>query len=141
MSKVSRNFFKGKESLFLGYSGKNEAYSKEIIKSMSNHGFKVYPVNSNKDRKFDLKVYNDLSELPSIPENVYILMSKENASKAVASLKGKGVKRILFHNRNVADNSILEQCRETGIETAIACPLMMFGKGIHRIHGFLPGVR
>jgi predicted CoA-binding protein len=141
MPKASRKYFQGNEILFLGYSGKNEPFCKEIVQAMSNNGFKVYPVNSNKDRKFDCKVYNELSELPSIPENVYILMNKDNIAKAVGSLKGKGIKRILFQNKRVVDNSLLEQCREMEIETAVACPMMMFGKGIHRFHGFLAGVK
>jgi predicted CoA-binding protein len=141
MPKVSKKFFKGNEILFLGYSGKNEPFCKEIVHAMSNNGFKVYPVNSNKDRKFSSKVYSSLSELPSVPENVYIMMNKENTAKAVAGLKGKGVKRILFQNKKIADNSVLDQCREMGMEVATACPMMMFGKGIHRLHGFLAGVR
>jgi predicted CoA-binding protein len=141
MPKISRNFFKGKEILFLGYSGRNESFCKMILQAMSNNGFKVYPVNSNHDRRFDSKVYSSLSELPSVPENVYIMMNSDNTAKAVADLKGKGVKRILFQNKKVINDSLLEQCRQMGIETAVACPMMMFGKGIHRFHGFLAGVR
>ncbi|NLD99075.1 MAG: CoA-binding protein [Fibrobacter sp.] len=141
MPKVSRNFFQGKEILFLGYSGKNESFCKMILEAMSNNGFKVYPVNNNQSRKFDNKVYNNISELPSIPENVYIMMNIDNTVKAIADLKNKGVKRILFQNKKVVNESLLEQCRQMGIDTAIACPMMMFGKGLHRFHGFLAGVR
>ncbi|MGE5682894.1 MAG: hypothetical protein ACM34K_18660, partial [Bacillota bacterium] len=60
---------------------------------------------------------------------------------AVKQLKDFGIKRILFHNSKTVSQETLEECRQAGIETAIGCPMMIFGKGLHRFHGFLSGVK
>lgn len=52
-----------------------------------------------------------------------------------------GIKRVLFHSRKDVDPDQLEACAKAGMETAVACPLMLLGKGFHKFHAFLAGVR
>lgn len=141
MIKLNKDFFDGNEVLFVGYSAKNQGFSKMVYQAFTKHGLKVYPVNSKDNGSYDVKVYKSLNELPKIPKAAYVLLNKENASKAVRELAEKGVKKILFQNSKNADTSIIEQCSKLGIETATACPMMSFGSGIHKLHGFFAGVR
>ncbi len=141
MSKIEKEFFVGNEVLFIGYSGKNQGFSKSIYQAFMDNGIKVYPVNTKPGGSYDVKVYNSLEELPRIPETAFVLLNRDRALNAVKELAAKGIKRIQFQNRRSADAMVLSECSKLGIETSVACPLMKFGSGFHKFHGFLAGVR
>lgn len=141
MKNLKNEFFKEKDILFLGYSSRELQFSKMIYKAFTDAGMKVYPVNPKTSAKYDVKVYQDISELPKIPSTAYILLNNENAKTAVKQLLGKGVKKIMFHRGKTADQSLLDECKQAGVETAVACPMMLFGSGIHKLHGFFAGVK
>ena len=141
MVKISKDFFKDNEVLFVGYSSRNSAYSKSIYQAFTNNQMKVYPYNTKDNATYDIKVYENLAELPIMPKSAFILLNKENTTKAVKELIGKGVKRILFHSAKSVDPAILQECEKAGIETAAGCPLMVFGTGIHKVHAFFAGVK
>ncbi len=141
MGKLRNEFFTDKEIIFMGYSSRNPQFSGSIYKAMTNAGYKVYPVNPKLDGKYDIKVYNSLSELPKIPTTAYVLTSNKNAGEAVKQLKNSGVKKILFHIGKTADKALIDECAAAGIETAVACPMMIFGSGLHKLHAFFAGVK
>lgn len=141
MVKLNKEFFIDNEVLFVGYSSKNNAFSKSIYQAFMNNGIKVYPLNNKADSSFDIKVYRSLGELPKVPSCAFVLTNKTNAAKVVNELSSKGVKRILFQNSRYVDQDILDTCSKYGIETAVGCPMMLFGKGMHRLHAFFAGVK
>lgn len=141
MEKISKDFLKGNEILFVGYSSKNKAFCGTVMNAMVKNGFKVYPMNSRTKDGFDVKIYQSFSELPKIPDTAYMLLKSDNARNMIKPLKENGVKRILFQNAKVADQDTLNLCKDMGIETAVGCPMMLFGSGLHRIHGFFAGVK
>ena len=141
MSKLNRDFFADNEVLFMGYSSRRQAFSNSIYKAFTDAGIKVFPFNPKKNAKYDVKVYSDLKELQKVPSTAYILLNGENAKKAVKQIRESGVKRILFKPGKTADREILDECAASGIDTVVACPMMLFGSGIHRLHGFFAGVK
>lgn len=141
MAKMTKEFFTDNEVLLIGYSSKNGAFSKIIYQAFMKNGIKVYPLNSKEGGNYDIKVYRSISELPKVPACAYILLNSENTKKAVESLAGSGVRRILFQNKRTVTPETLKKCEEMGIEAAVACPMMILGSGLHRIHAFFAGVR
>ena len=142
MTKLGKEFFENDEVLFVGYSGgKNQPFSKMIYQAFTDNGIKVYPINSKTDGNYDIKVYNSLEDLPKVPSTAFVLLKRENTRKAVNELAGIGIKRIQFQNNRNVDASILEDCSKLGIETVVACPMMKFGSGFHKLHAFFAGVR
>lgn len=139
MAKFSKKFLEDGELLFVGYSLNNNAFSKSIYEAISNHGIKVYPVNPKADGNHPIKVYKDLTELPKIPKNAYLLLKPSDMPKAVEDLGKKGIKKILVQGKLPDD--VAKQCSTLGIEAAGGCPMMVFGGGLHKFHGFLAGVR
>lgn len=138
--KLNRDFFKNGEVIFVGYSGRNPLFSKSVYKAFTDAGLKVFPVNRKREGKYDVKVYNDLGELPHIPESAYVLLGAGNVKEAVSQLKAGGVKRILFQNGKAA-KEVLEDCSAAGIEAAVGCPMMIYGGGLHKFHALLAGVK
>jgi predicted CoA-binding protein len=135
--KFSSAFFGGGPISFLGYSSRDEAYSAEILKAMSAKGLTVYPVNPRQGASFQSKVYASLSELPAKSEDAILLLSNEKADAALDELAAKGYKRVLLRHKGTA----VAKAEKLGLEVAVGCPLMAYGKGLHRFHGFLAGVR
>ena len=138
MAKLNKNFFKEKEILFVGYSSRNSAYSKEIYQAFINNQIKVYPFNKKENATYDVKVYQRMEELPVIPKSAFVLLNKGNAANEVKELIDKGVKRILFRS---ADAETLAECEKAGVEATVGCPLMIYGTGFHKFHAFLAGVK
>ncbi|MCX7709689.1 MAG: CoA-binding protein [Clostridia bacterium] len=141
MQKLGKEFFINNEVLFVGYSSRDIRLSKEIFNAFTNKGIKVYPLNRKENVRFDIKVYKRPAELPKIPKCAYLLINADNAEAIIQQLAENGVRRILFHSSKTVHPSTLDQCRKMGIETAVACPMMTLGSGLHRIHGFFSGVR
>lgn len=136
------NFFTNDEVLFIGVSSNPKSFSRSVYKDFIKAGIKVSPVNTKKFKINEDEVFSNIDQLPKLPACAYILLSKENTKKAVENLKGKGIKKILFHSSATVDESTLNECKESGIEAYVACPKMMISKApIHKLHGFIAGVR
>ncbi|OPX46025.1 hypothetical protein CLHUN_05000 [Ruminiclostridium hungatei] len=142
MIKIDKDFYENGQVLFIGYSGgKNRPFSKMVYQAFTNNGIKVYALNNKAEGDYDIKVYGSLGELAEVPTTAYVLLKKENVPGILKELGARGIKRIQFQSSRSADASVLEACAQKGIETAVACPLMKFGSGLHRLHGFFAGVR
>lgn len=141
MVKLSRSFFTEKDIIFVGYSSRNSGYSKEIFKAFTDNGIKVYPYNTKANATYDTKVYKSLKELPTVPKTAFVLLNKDNTTKAVNELIAKGVKKILFRSKNAVDSATVAECEKAGIETAYGCPMMIYGTGMHKFHAFFAGVK
>jgi predicted CoA-binding protein len=119
MKKLTKDFLQGNEVLFVGYSSRNSAYSKGIYQAFTNHNIKVYPYNTKENASYDVKVYKNLEELPVMPKNAFVLLNKENTTKAVKLLIKKGVKKILFYNAKIVDScsaASMQRCTPTPSE-------------------------
>jgi predicted CoA-binding protein len=141
MTRLTRDFFAGGEVLFVGYSSRNAGFSRKLYKAFTEAGIRVYPLNPKGSADPAVRVYRSLDELPAVPEAAYVLLGGGKAGGLVRELAARGVRRILFHLGKTADDVVLEECRALGVETAAACPLMLFGGGIHWLHGWFAGVR
>jgi acyl-CoA synthetase (NDP forming) len=141
MSKrIERSFFKADEVLFIGYSRKTEAFCKKVKEAFEKSGAVVYPVNPNGGTG-DVQVFKSLEAVPAKPDFAYVLTNKTTTGSLVEALAERGVKRLLFNSMMSVDGATLDRCAKLGIETAVACPMMAFGGGFHRFHGFFAGVR
>ena len=141
LKKLSREFLTEKELIFVGYSSRNQGFSKALYKGFMDNGIKVYPMNKNAGGTYDVKVYQSFDELPNIPQTAFVLVNKEHAIDAVKSLAEKGIKKVLFQTKRSVDEEVLGICKDAGMEVAIGCPMMLFGGGLHRFHGWIAGVK
>lgn len=141
MSKLSKDFFINHEVLIVGYPIKTDPSMPMLLQAFLNNGIKVFAQNSAATDDADMKIYTSLADLPRIPKSAYIYLDKKDIDPWIGQLASAGITRVLFHSKNDVDASQLEACKKAGLETAVACPMMIFGKGIHWFHGKLAGVR
>lgn len=141
MKKLTKDFFSSGSAVMIGYSSKAESFSRAVYKDMSKAGITVYPVNRNAEASYDIKVYSDLSEVSDMPEVGVILVGQDEILGAIKELKSYGVKKVLVQSKRFIDGETESYCDEKGVELNVGCPLMAAGKGLHRFHGFLAGVK
>jgi predicted CoA-binding protein len=140
MNKIDKNFVVNNEILFLGVSRKYKVFSNMAYKAFNNNGIKVFPVR-NDSETYGFATFNSVEDVPAIPKTAYTILDTEDNKKIVKGLKDKGVTKILFNSNNIIDDELIEQCKKLGLEVAVSCPMMLYGKGLHRFHGFLSGVK
>jgi predicted CoA-binding protein len=141
MKKLKTGFFTEDEVLFVGYSSRNNVFSKGIYQAFLNNKIKVYPMNHKPGGNYDVKVYHSLEEIPAKPVQAFVLLNKENTRKVIKQLSDFGIKKILFQRMAYIDQPILDECGKLGMEASVGCPMMLYGSGLHKFHAFLSGVR
>lgn len=139
--KFSKDFFSPGPLAFVGYSSKSPAYSAEIKETLERAGFTVHPVNKNPSSMLELPLHRCLDVLPPETRQALVLLAGDRALAAVEDLGKLGYRKVLFRSRGLAGKAALERAAALGMEVAVGCPLMVYGKGLHRFHGFLAGVR
>jgi len=141
MTKLTKDYFTNNEVLIVGFPLNGDASMKMILPAFLRNNISVLALNGDyKGEDVGIKVYKSFEELPKVPECAYIYLARENITPWIDQMAKAGIKRVLFHSKKDVDPSDVERTQKAGMETAIACPMMLLGKGIHRLHKFLAGV-
>lgn len=138
---LSKAFFSGGPVLYAGFSKRNEAYSMGIRDAFERAGIKVLPYNPRPDAEFSIPVYRSLDEIKPMPQVAFVATKAVRGAALVEELHERGVRRILFVSRMATTPELLARCEALGMVVAVGCPLMLFGSGFHRFHGWLSGVK
>ncbi len=141
MAKLSKDFFLDDEVLIMGYPLQADPSMKMILKAFLDNGITVYAFNSKATGDVDIKIYTDFSQLPKVPKTVYNYIHKNDTDPWIPKMANAGVTRVLFHSKKDVEQRQLDECEKLGIQTAVACPMMLLGRGFHRFHALLAGVR
>jgi hypothetical protein len=140
MAKLTKDYFSDGEVLILGYPLKDDPSMKMILPAFIRNNIKVYAMNENASGDLDVKLYKSFSALPKVPKCAYIYLEKNEITPYISKMKENGVKRVLFHSKQDVEPADVDACKKAGLETAIACPMMLLGKGLHKFHKLLAGV-
>ena len=140
MNKIDKNFIIDNQILFLGVAKKYKMFCNTAYKAFVKNGIKVFPVKID-DAAYDFDAFNSIDDIPVLPKTAYSILDTPDNKKIVKELKNKGVAKILFNSKNIIDEELISLCKNLGLEVAVSCPLMLYGRGFHRFHGFLSGVK
>lgn len=140
MVKLSKEFFTGGEVLIVGYPLNADPSMRMILPAFLKNEIKVFALNSQAQGNADIKVYKSLSDLPKVPKCAYMYADQADIDPWIPLLAAAGVQRVLFHSKKDVSQGQLDECKKAGLETAVACPMMLLGRGFHRFHGKLAGV-
>lgn len=141
MAKLGKDFFTGNKVLIVGYPLKTDPSMRMIMQTFRKNNIKVFALNSEATGDTDIKVCTSLAELSEVPSCAYIYLDVGDIDPWIQPLADAGVTKVLFHSKNDVTPGQLDACKKAGLETAVACPLMILGKGMHWFHGKLAGVR
>jgi Zn-finger nucleic acid-binding protein len=140
MAKLTKDYFADSEVLILGYPSQDDPDMKMILPAFIRNNIKVYALNSKAAGDADIKIYKSFSELPKVPKCAYVWLDKSEITPWISEMAKAGVTRVLFHSKKDVEPADIEACKKAGLETAIACPMMLLGKGLHKFHKLLAGV-
>lgn len=140
MAKLTKDYFTDGEVLIVGFPLKNDRSMKMILTAFKNNNIKVYALNTNAAGNSDITIHKSFAELPKKPKCAYIYLEKDEIAPWIGQMVSNGVTRVLFHSKRDVLPEGIEACKKAGLETAVACPMMLLGKGFHKFHKFLAGV-
>lgn len=140
MAKLTKEYFSGNEVLIVDYPLNDDPSMKMILPAFVNNGIRVLALNEKASGDREIKLYKSISELPNVPKCAYFYSEKADIDPWIQKLAAAGVARVLFHSKKDVDPAQIEACKKSGLETAIACPMMLLGGGLHKFHKFLAGV-
>jgi hypothetical protein len=141
MQNLGKDFFIGNEVLIVGYPLKPDPDMQMIMKAFLDNNIRVTAMNEDARDDAGIKLFRNFGELPGVPKTAYIYLDKKDIGPYIGQLADADVKRVLFHSKRDVDPDQLESCKKAGLEIGVACPMMLLGKGLHRFHAWLAGVR
>lgn len=141
MNKLNLSYFDNEEVVLVGLSSNKKSYSQMVYKSMIEQGVTVYPVNNRKDATFGINVFESIIEVPRTATIACVLTRKEHNEGMVEQIITMGIKKILIRSKSQLSEKDIEAINREKIEVTIGCPNMVLGKGLHRFHGYLAGVK
>lgn len=138
--RIEGSFFSADSVIFVGYSSRNIGFCKMVREAFERSGTRVFPVNPSGSVAGE-SVFTSIESLSGKADFAVVLTKKERNRAVAQELAKAGVKRVAFANSLCADRGVLDTCAELALEAVVACPMMALGGGLHRLHGFLAGVR
>lgn len=134
-----KEIFKENKVMLVGISKDQSSFSRQVYYGFEDADIKVYPYNPNKG-DYGIKVYNSYSDMECIPEVAVVLLSRKNLENEIDSLLNSGINRVIINNKACVTNEIIKKCEDKGVELNILCPLLIVGKGFHKVHKFFAGL-
>lgn len=76
-----------KSFAIIGASAKEDSYGFKLVKSLTDVGYKVFPINPKYPDIYGLTTYKSIDDLPELPENIVLAMSAVNNIKILNLLQ------------------------------------------------------
>ncbi|EGQ43924.1 MAG: CoA binding domain protein [Candidatus Nanosalina sp. J07AB43] len=85
------------ESIAVVGASPDSRYSGNLIENLLEYGFEgtLYPVNPNRDRAFDRKCYDEVSDLPESPDLAIVSIPREYVVETVKQAAEQGIDAVL----------------------------------------------
>ncbi|OPL09398.1 MAG: CoA-binding protein [delta proteobacterium ML8_F1] len=114
----------------VGATGNPEKYGYQIMKSLMDQGYDVYPVNPNYETIEGVKCYPSLSACPENPEAVDVVISPDKALALVDEVLALGVEYLWFQP-GTFDGEVMKKTASSGLKTVYGpCVMVALREGI-----------
>ena len=131
------NYLENKHIALVGASKDAKAFSNVIINELSAKGYAVYPVNPKGGMIANLKVYTNISEVPSEATAVYIITNPKQTDQALESAVNAGYKHIWVHN-SCQTKSVTEFTKpDINLIHGQCIVMYLDNSGVHGFHKFI----
>lgn len=133
MKVPSKDIFTNNEVVIVGYSKTTSHFSNHVYNEFIKAGIQAYAFNPNIN-SYNIKVFNRYKDINNLPDTAVVLLNRESLKLGIDDILNAGFKTIIVNNKNSVTINIEDKCREKNVELHVVCPLMIFGKGIHKFH-------
>lgn len=136
-SKQIEKYLENKHITVIGASSDAKAFSNVIINELIAKGYTAYPVNPKGGIIADLKVYNNISEVPSEATAAYIITNPKQTDQALESAVNAGYKHIWVHNS--CQTKSVTEFTKPDINLIYGQCIVMYlnNSGVHGFHKFI----
>lgn len=107
----------------VGATPNEEKFGYKLYKRLKETGYEVYGVNPVYDKIGEDKIYQNLSDLPLVPEVIDVVVSPKRALPVLEEAARLGIKYIWFQP-GTYDDEVLQKAEELGLEHVLACVLV-----------------
>ncbi len=111
------NKFLDKKNVFavIGISRNPEKYGSKVYKDLKKSGYEVYPINPKIERIYGDKCYPALTNLPSKPDVVDIVVPPKITENIVQECKKLGINKVWMQPGSESEKAI-EFCKKNKIQ-------------------------
>lgn len=130
-------YLENKHIAVIGASSDAKAFSNIIISELNAKGYAAYPVNPKGGMIANMRVYLNISEVPSQAKAAYIITNPKQTDQALESAINAGYKHIWVHNS--CDTKSVTEFSKPDINLIFGQCLVMYlsNTGVHRFHKFI----
>lgn len=111
----------------LGASADRRKFGNKCVRAYKDDGWEVYPVNPKATMVEELECFPKLSEVPVDLDRISIYLPPPITRQLLGEIASKGAGDVWF-NPGSANDQILEEAREAGIEVRNGCSITYIGK-------------
>lgn len=107
----------------VGASDNPERYGYELVETMKNAGYNIFPVNPKYSAIQGITSYHSIKDIPQKPDVVITALAPGNSLKAIESAAELGV-QIIWMPPECWSEETLEKCKSLNIEFVYnVCPI------------------
>lgn len=107
----------------IGASQDTQKYSYELLFTMIEHGYTVYPINPRYETIGNQRCYPSLAHLPVQPEVVIVTLAPHNTESVLRQITERDIKTVWLPP-GCSSDAVLEQAQALGLEIiANVCPI------------------
>lgn len=140
MQKLNKGFI-NTSLLVCGCTPKDKAHMNILHKDLTEQGIELFILSAKPETTVDFKTYDQLQDLPKIPDCAYILSDRDKTSEILQNVVDLGIKKILFYSSACFSLEDEMKCKQMQIETRCGCPILFSDVLPCRIHAFLGGYK
>jgi len=141
MKQVIQEFLDNRKLAIAGVSNNRDNFGKSIMTELKKLGYDIYPVNPLCTEVDGTSCVPEVKELPAEVTNLILAVPASLTDQIIDQCKGTPIQRV-WMLKGVGKGAYSENahqiCRENQIDVVYGfCPMMFFGKGMHRFHFWL----
>ena len=131
-------FFLHKSFALFGLSERKGSISLQIYRLLVDHGYKVLPINPNREKVAEIDCYPSLKNLPDKVEGAIIVTNPKISKPVAQQCKDHGLTDLWFQY-DTMDDELKQWCDSSNLNWIQSCVLLHHsGAGFpHSIHRFL----
>ena len=111
----------------IGASINREKYGNKAVRAYQKNGWKVFPVNPNREEIEGFKVYKSILDIPGEIDRISIYLPSAIGLAVIYEVAQKKPKEVYLNPGSESDD-LLNKAKELGLSPVLACSIVAIGE-------------
>ena len=129
------DFLAQKNLVLVGLSRSEHKYGNAIYKTLTENGFKVFPIHKSEKTIRNIQCYPNLTSIPDRVEGIVICVPPEETLNVVREAASAGINRVWMQQGAESDSAI-QFCKQNNISAVYGHCILMFAEPVSSLHRF-----